>query len=86
MAKIATDKAVAAALAAKAAANTCIDGTPLPEPMPTSVKLTEPYGFYDEDGALSFWAATQVVDDPNEILILIERKAPVAYEVAARAA
>jgi hypothetical protein len=81
MAKTATAKAVADALAAKAAANTCLDGSPLPDPMPTRVTLTEPYGFYDDDGGMNMWSATQVVEDPDEILILMERKAPLAYEL-----
>jgi len=68
MAKNATPKAVADAQASPA--------KPDPATLPQSVTLASPYGFYDDDGAGNWWAAGQVVTDPDEIMILIERDAP----------
>jgi hypothetical protein len=68
MAKNATAKAVEAARTATA--------QPDPATLPQTVTLASPYGFYDEDGAGNWWSAGYVVTDPDEILILIERDAP----------
>ncbi len=40
--------------------------------------LESPYGFYDDDDQLHQWSAGQIVDDPEEIALLLERQAPVS--------
>ncbi len=75
--------AAAASATAQAELKLCLDGTPMPDPMPTSVTLTESYGFYDDEGGGNFWSATQVVTDPADVLILVERKAPISYQLPA---
>lgn len=40
-------------------------------PMPTKIRLTCPYGFYDDDGKLHMWQAGQEVTDADEIKTLI---------------
>lgn len=48
----------------------------LPDVMPEKVKVTSFYGFYGDDGSPNFWQEGQVVTDPDQILILFERGAP----------
>ena len=72
--------AATAAAKAQAVANASVkmNGDPMPAILPSSVTLSEPYGFYDDDGVMNMWQVGQVVTDPDEILILIERSAPAA--------
>lgn len=44
--------------------------------LPKSVKLSQVYSFYSEDGEYFRWELGQVVTDPIEIKTLIERGAP----------
>lgn len=44
--------------------------------LPESVTLDAPHGFIDEDERNRHWHAGAVVTDPDEIQLLIERKAP----------
>ena len=53
-----------------------LNGDPMPSQVPNSVTLASPYGFFDADGAPNMWQAGQVVADTDEILILLERDAP----------
>ncbi len=43
----------------------------------TSARLTAPYAFYEKDGAARTWFAGQLVDDPMQVSILVERGAPI---------
>ena len=46
-------------------------------PMPSTVKLTAPYGFIDDEtGVHYFWQAGQVVTEATEVQLLVERQAP----------
>lgn len=56
------------------------NGEEMPDPMPTKVVLTNIYGFLDEEGGNNFWSEGQEVSDPDEILILVERGAPITFE------
>lgn len=48
-----------------------------PKPsLPSKVRLVWPYGFIDENGRHRAWKGGDVVADPAEIALLIERKAP----------
>lgn len=49
-------------------ATVVVDGV---EDEPTSVTLAAPYGFYDDNGVLQFWAAGQTVTDAEQIALLI---------------
>lgn len=42
---------------------------------PASIKLTAPHGFYDEAGDLQAWLQDEVVTDPKDVALLIERGA-----------
>lgn len=44
--------------------------------VPASVKLMSPHGFIDENEQHRYWHSGQEVTDPEEIALLIERKAP----------
>lgn len=41
------------------------------DPVPSSIKLTNPFGFYDDAGTLQMWQAGQIVTDPSEIATLL---------------
>lgn len=56
------------------------NGDPMPSPMPTKVVLTNIYGFLDDEGGNNFWSEGQEVTDPDEILILVERDAPIKFD------
>lgn len=43
--------------------------------LPASATLAAPYAFYDDDSKLHSWAAGQVISDPNELALLVERGA-----------
>ena len=43
------------------------DGTPVP----TSIKLTCPFGFYDDAGNMKMWQPGQIVTDADEIATLL---------------
>jgi hypothetical protein len=46
-------------------------------PIPSTVKLTAPYGFIDDEtGVHYFWQAGQVVTEATEVQLLVERQAP----------
>ena len=51
---------------------------PAPEtPLPESVTMAAPYGFINEStNEHHFWQAGQVVTDPADIKLLVERQAP----------
>ncbi|MBU3625726.1 hypothetical protein ICN48_05690 [Polynucleobacter sp. JS-Safj-400b-B2] len=45
--------------------------------LPTSITLSAPHGFIDEDtGEHRYWHAGMEVTDPEEIKLLIDRQAP----------
>lgn len=47
---------------------------------PTMVKLTHPHGFIEEEtGRHRFWKAGDVVADPSEVMLLINRGAPIEF-------
>lgn len=43
---------------------------------PSRIRLIRPHGFVDEYGRHRFWRAGDVVGDPHEIALLLERGAP----------
>ncbi|QOR55276.1 MAG: hypothetical protein SHS37scaffold220_45 [Phage 67_12] len=43
--------------------------------VPASATLAAPYAFYDDEGAMHSWAAGQVLVDPDEIAMLLDRGA-----------
>lgn len=45
--------------------------------MPTRIILTAPHGFIDENDRHRYWNAGEVVSEPHEVALLIERGAPV---------
>lgn len=45
------------------------------EALPASATLAAPYAFYDDDGERHSWAAGQVLVDPDEIAMLLDRGA-----------
>lgn len=45
-------------------------------PMPLSVTLASPYGFYDDADVPLFWAAGQVVTESADVALLVARGAP----------
>lgn len=47
---------------------------------PTRVKLAQLYGFWDENKRYRQWVEGDVVENPEEIALLIERQAPVIDE------
>ena len=44
-------------------------------PAPTTIQLTCPFCYLDDNGASHFWQAGQVITDPAEIADLIEHGA-----------
>lgn len=51
-----------------------------PKTKPAMVRLTHPHGFVEDDtGRLRYWKAGDVIKDPNEIDLLIERGAHVEF-------
>lgn len=48
----------------------------MPDVNPESVTLASYYGFYDEEGNGRFWSEGQVVTDPADVELLLERDAP----------
>ncbi|WP_208667574.1 hypothetical protein [Pseudomonas arsenicoxydans] len=53
-----------------------LDGKDMPEVNHDSVTLASYYGFYDDEGNGRFWSEGQVVTDPADIELLLERDAP----------
>ncbi|WP_426102917.1 hypothetical protein [Pseudomonas sp. PSPC3-3] len=53
-----------------------LDGEDMPDVNPESVTLASYYGFYDEEGNGRFWSEGQVVIDPADVELLLERDAP----------
>ncbi len=45
--------------------------------LPATVRLTAPYGYWTDDGALRQWAPGVDIEDPTDIADLIERQAPI---------
>ena len=45
--------------------------------MPARIILTAPHGFIDENDRHRYWNAGEIVSEPHEIALLIERGAPV---------
>lgn len=41
------------------------------------LRLLANYSFYDDDGSYKAWTEQAVVTDPDEIKVLVKRKAPV---------
>jgi len=45
--------------------------------MPARVILTAPHGFIDENNRHRYWNAGEIVSDPHEVALLMERGAPI---------
>ena len=45
--------------------------------VPQSVTLSAPHGFIDDEGNHRYWQQGQVVTDPEEVALLIEREASI---------
>lgn len=43
-----------------------------PTPQPKKIRLTSPFGFYDDDGLLTMWQANQEIIDHAEIKTLMD--------------
>jgi hypothetical protein len=52
---------------------------PAPEkpPLPAKLKMLSLYGYYDENKRYRSWHQGDVITDPTEIQLLVERGAPV---------
>lgn len=44
---------------------------------PASIELVTPYGFYDDNDTLKMWQPGQVVSDPDEVKLLVDRGAEI---------
>lgn len=44
-------------------------------PLPQSIKMVKPHGFIDDKGKHRYWQQGQVVFEPDDIAVLVERKA-----------
>ncbi len=49
---------------------------PAKRELPAHVKMKTPYAYYEDGGRLRSWAEGEMVTDPSEIALLVERKAP----------
>jgi hypothetical protein len=47
--------------------------------LPAKLQLTAPYGFIDENDRARNWRAGDIITDPAEIALLIDRVAPVDF-------
>jgi hypothetical protein len=45
--------------------------------VPESITLSAPHGFIDDEGNHRYWQQGQVVTDPEEVALLIEREASI---------
>lgn len=45
--------------------------------MPARIVLIAPHGFIDENDRHRYWNAGEIVSDPHEVALLIERGAPI---------
>lgn len=51
-------------------------------PPPAPVRLTHPYGYFDDEGGFHTWSAGEIVTDADEIADLMKRGAPIVQEDA----
>lgn len=48
--------------------------------LPKRIKMTHYYAFFEESGRFRAWNAGDVITGPDEIKLLVERKAPCVVE------